>query len=76
MASEAATHVPSAAHLLVRPAWLLQTSWLLHVTDTVFLKTSRLKEKNNFGCSGFAQLALLVPVAVLQERAQRGDEHT
>lgn len=73
---------PVMPHLLVRPAWLLQTSqpflifWTCstHVTDEVFLKTSWLKEKNNFGCLGFAQLALLVSVAVLQERAQRGDE--
>lgn len=67
---------PVLLHLLVRPVQLLQTSqpllmfWTcwIHVIDKVFLKTSWLKEKNNFGCLGFAQLALLAPVAVLQER--------
>lgn len=68
---------PVLLHLLERPVQLLQTSqpllmfWTcwIHVIDKVFLKTtSWLKEKNNFGCLGFAQLALLAPVAVLQER--------
>lgn len=36
----------------------------------VLKTTSWLKEKNNFGCLGFAQLALLAPVAVLQERVK------
>lgn len=34
----------------------------------VFKNNKLVKEKNNFGCLGFAQLALLAPVAVLQER--------
>lgn len=68
---------PVLLHLLERPVQRLQTSqpllmfWTcwIHVIDKVFLKTtSWLKEKNNFGCLGFAQLALLAPVAVLQER--------
>lgn len=70
---------PVLSHLLVRPVQLLQTSlpllmyWTcwIHVTDKVFLKTtSWLKEKNNFGCLGFAQLALLAPVSVLWERSE------
>lgn len=70
---------PVLLHLLERPVQRLQTSqpllmfWTcwIHVIDKVFLKTtSWLKEKNNFGCLGFAQLALLAPVAVLQERVK------
>lgn len=66
---------PVLSHWLVRPVQL-QTSqslpmywtWWTHVTDKVFLKTSWLKENNNFGCLDFAQFAWLAPVAVLRER--------
>lgn len=70
---------PVLSHLLVRSIQLLKTSppllmyWTCwtHVTDKVFLKTtSWLKEKNNFGCLGFTQLALVAPVAVLRERSE------